>query len=193
MILIETVAAALVGLAVVALIIGPLAGQGSVAPPTIDEPEDIEETPKGLALAALREIEFDRETGKLSDDDYQGLKTRYTAEALALLRAEAAGKVEGEEGTAGQAARSAGSEASASDAHSAAPVADPVEALIADRVRQLQTGMARCPTCGPRPESDALFCSTCGRSLTVGGCVECGAPLVPGSRFCENCGVAVAK
>ena len=39
------------------------------------------------AVAALREIEFDRETGKLSDSDYAELKTRYTREALAELRA----------------------------------------------------------------------------------------------------------
>jgi hypothetical protein len=31
-----------------------------------------------MALAALKEIEFDRETGKLSDADYELLKTRYT-------------------------------------------------------------------------------------------------------------------
>jgi hypothetical protein len=184
MIFLETVAAALVGLAVVALIIGPLTGQGSVPPPTIDEPEDLEETPKGIALAALREIEFDRATGKLSDEDYQGLKAKYTAEALAVLRTEQAGRAD----NAGGFARAEG----ASDSPASSSV-DPVEALIADRVRQLRTGMARCPTCGPRPEGDALFCSTCGRSLTVGGCAECGAPLVPGSRFCENCGVAVAR
>jgi hypothetical protein len=187
MILIEAVAAALVGLAAVALIIGPLAGQGSVPPPTIDEPEDLEDTPKGVALAALREIEFDRATGKLSDEDYQALKTKYTAEALAVLRAEEAGRAEPPRQAGESPANSAASEPPAP------PAGDPVEALIADRVRQLQTGMARCPTCGPRPEGDALFCSTCGRSLAVGGCPECGAPLVPGSRFCEGCGVAVAK
>ena len=32
-------------------------------------------------------IKFDRETGKLSDSDYAELKTRYTREALAELRA----------------------------------------------------------------------------------------------------------
>ncbi len=193
MILLETVAAALVGLAVVALIVGPLAGQGSAAPATIDEPEDLEDTPKGVALAALREIEFDRATGKLSDEDYHGLKAKYTSEALAVLRAEEAGRA-GEAETAGVAPEpSAASEPPASPGFSASPASDPVEALIADRVRQLQTGMARCPACGPRPEGDALFCSTCGRSLTVGGCGECAAPLVPGSRFCENCGVAVAR
>jgi hypothetical protein len=192
MILLETVAAALVGLAAIALIIGPLTGQGATPPPTVDEPEDLEDTPKGLALSALREIEFDRATGKLSDEDYQGLKAKYTAEALAVLRAEEAAKAEAAGGPAGPAS-SAASEPSAAPPVAASAEADPVEALIADRVRQMRTGMARCPTCGPRPEGDALFCSTCGRSLTVGGCADCGAPLVPGSRFCENCGVAVAK
>ncbi|MDQ8168592.1 MAG: hypothetical protein P3C09_12625, partial [Gemmatimonadota bacterium] len=46
-----------------------------------------QDEPLDGAVAALREIEFDRETGKLSDDDYAELKTRYTREALAELRA----------------------------------------------------------------------------------------------------------
>ena len=37
-------------------------------------------------MAALREIEFDRATGKLSDADYDFLKARYTARALDALR-----------------------------------------------------------------------------------------------------------
>jgi hypothetical protein len=181
----EVVAAALVGLAVIALIIGPLAGQSPSSSTEVDEPEDLEETPKGRALAALREIEFDRATGKLSDEDYEALKSKYTAEALAVLRAETPA------GEAGEAAGS--SESPPVSEPPAAPTAstDPVEALIAERLRQLQAGSARCPTCGPRPESDALYCSRCGRSLSVGGCAECGAPLIPGSRFCESCGVAV--
>ena len=52
------------------------------------EPPDPEETPKGVALAALKEIEFDRETGKLSDEDYAFLKGKYTgAPRLAGARA----------------------------------------------------------------------------------------------------------
>ncbi|MFN8651742.1 MAG: zinc ribbon domain-containing protein [Gemmatimonadales bacterium] len=175
MMVLETVAAALVALAVIALIVSPLAGRQVVIPSTVDDPEDLDETPKGIALAALREIEFDKATGKLSDEDYQLLKTKYTAEALAVLRSEETGK----------APAAAAGTAPASD--------DPVEALVAEKVRLLQEGATKCPTCGPRPEGDALYCSSCGRSLTVGGCAECGAPLVPGSRFCENCGVAVAK
>lgn len=40
-----------------------------------------------LAIAALREIEFDRATGKLSDDDYATLRERYASQALAAMRA----------------------------------------------------------------------------------------------------------
>jgi hypothetical protein len=39
-----------------------------------------------LAVVALREIEFDRATGKLSDVDYAALRERYTAQALESMR-----------------------------------------------------------------------------------------------------------
>ena len=39
------------------------------------------------AIDALRELEFDRETGKISDADYEPLKTRYTEQAVAVMRA----------------------------------------------------------------------------------------------------------
>lgn len=38
------------------------------------------------AIDALREIEFDRETGKLSETDYAALKTRYTERAVTEMR-----------------------------------------------------------------------------------------------------------
>ena len=65
---------------------------------------------------------------------------------------------------------------------------DPVEGFIrAHRARQMV-----CPSCGPRPEPDARYCSTCGRDL-AGACPRCGAPAVdPGARFCASCGAALA-
>ena len=190
----EAIAAALVALAVVALIAGPLTRLGVTPPAGADEPEELAETPKGIALSALREIEFDRATGKLSDEDYAELKTKYTAEALAVLRAEGDGSAARRLGASTLPAATAAPSASAAEAAPAAGSAsaiDPLETMIADRVRLLQQTGIRCPACGPRPESDALFCSSCGRSLTAGGCAYCGAPLVPGSRFCESCGSAV--
>jgi hypothetical protein len=162
----EAIAAALVGMLAVFLVLRPL-----FSPPRRSsgpaEPLEPEETPKGVALTALKEIEFDRETGKLSDADYELLKQKYTGEALEALRAE-----------------------------ERATARTDVEALIAARVRTLRSVPAatvNCATCGPRPEPDAAFCSTCGhRLLVAGACEHCGAPLAPDSRFCEGCGTRVA-
>ena len=178
----ELLAAALVGLAVVWLVLQPLVLPGRPPAPAY-EPPDPEETPKGVALAALKEIEFDRETGKLSDEDYAFLKSKYTGVALEALRAEATDAPE---------AMSRPREPGAGGGD--------VEVLIAARVRALRSaatsappGGPTCPVCGPRPEPDAVICSTCGRRLLPGGaCAGCGAELGQGSRFCERCGTGVA-
>ncbi|HJP87289.1 MAG TPA: hypothetical protein VJ852_14955 [Gemmatimonadaceae bacterium] len=39
------------------------------------------------AVDALRELEFDRQTGKISAADYDSLRARYTEQALAVMRA----------------------------------------------------------------------------------------------------------
>jgi hypothetical protein len=178
---VEVIAAALVGVAVVWLVLQPLVAPGRPAAP-VYEPPDPEETPKGVALAALKEIEFDRETGKLSDEDYAFLKGKYTGAALEAMRAERA------DASAGSAPDPTG--AGGGD----------VEVMIAARVRALRfaatsapPGAPACPACGPRPEPDAVFCSSCGRRLQQGGsCAGCGAALDPGSRFCAQCGTGVA-
>jgi len=47
----------------------------------------VQRSAQSPALDALRELEFDRQTGKISDADYLALKTRYTEQALAVMRA----------------------------------------------------------------------------------------------------------
>ena len=173
----EVIAAVLVGAAAVWLVLQPLVAPGPPSAPVV-EPLDPEETPKGIALTALKEIEFDRETGKLSQADYELLKGKYTAAALEALRQE--------------------TEAGSGD----------VEAIVAAKVRALRFASAAtspnpssvrpdsgpaCATCGPRPEPDAIFCSTCGHRISPGlACDRCGAALAPGSKFCEACGRQVA-
>lgn len=51
---------------------------------------DAAPAPEHEAVVALREIEFDRATGKLSDADYDELRERYTERALESIRAAAA-------------------------------------------------------------------------------------------------------
>jgi hypothetical protein len=72
--------------------------------------------PPDYSVDALRELEFDQATGKISDSDYASLKARYTQKALVAMRAG--------------------------------------DKLVCDR-------------CGPRPELDAVFCSSCGAPLAA--------------------------
>src|SRR3954469_23138327 len=83
----EGLIAALVGLAVLWMVVQPMLRTSREDHRPV-EPVDPEETPRGIALTALKEIEFDRETGKLSDSDYEFLKTKYTSLALNALRQE---------------------------------------------------------------------------------------------------------
>src|SRR6185295_6682234 len=124
--LVEAIAAVLVGAAGLLLVLIPLFRPSRrIYRP--DEPLDPEETPRGVALTALKEIDFDRETGKLSDADYEFLKAKYTGIALDALRAE----------------------------QSPTPATQ-----------------RSCQSCGPRPEADAIFCSTCGVHLSASSNAE---------------------
>ena len=161
------------------LVLSPLFRPGSIGP-EVYEPPDPMETRKGVAVAALKEIEFDRETGKLSEGDYSELYARYSVEAIEAMRAE---------------------DASAAPATAGASMKtdDAIEAMVAADVLTLEAAVGSnanapaCSTCGPRPESDAVFCSQCGKLLPHPAlCVQCGAPLEPAGKFCGGCGVAVS-
>ena len=115
------------------------------------------------AIVALREIEFDRATGKLSDTDYAELKSRYTARALEAMRAR------GESGA------------------EAAP-----EDLVEATVLAYRARLKSCARCGPRPEPDAIYCSNCGAYLDE-KCAGCGRVVEEaGAAFCAGCGRQLA-
>jgi hypothetical protein len=143
--LLESIAAVLVGIAGLLLVLGPLL-RPTRWKPAAPEPLDPEETPRGIALTALKEIDFDRETGKLSESDYQFLKAKYTAAALEAMRSEAQ-----------------------SGERASAPAQPTVSPEIAALTLRTVGNLIRptCRTCGPRPEPDAVFCSTCGLHLAA--------------------------
>ncbi|MDX2192551.1 MAG: zinc ribbon domain-containing protein [Gemmatimonadales bacterium] len=156
----EAVAAVLVGLFILLLVLEPLvrgpAAAVEVAMPDFDEADD---TPKGLALAALREIEFDQATGKLSDDDYAMLKERYTARALEAMRVE--------EGRAGIAAPVPVAPAPATAPPCptcATPARDGAQFCEGCGMRLVAL---RCHGCGAWPATDGGFCEACGSRLVA--------------------------
>jgi hypothetical protein len=173
----ELIVGIVLAAAAVYVVLRPILTSTGAAPGTqdggaVDDGEDPEDdlSPRAVALRALKEIEFDRATGKLADADYAALEQKYTAEALAALRAEEPGP---SPGVAGPGAARAPAVAARSDAAPRLP---------------------HCPTHGPRPESDAAFCSACGRRLAAapGYCARCGAALEREASYCHACGTRVA-
>ncbi len=122
----------------------------------VDPDDDL--SPRAVALRALKEIEFDRATGKLTDADYDDLKRRYTAEAVQALRVEAA----------------VPTSVAAIAPHFAAPVV--TERACPVHGSRPESDPRYCSECGRRLESAAAFCS------------RCGAAMEPGAQFCSACG-----
>jgi hypothetical protein len=92
---------------------------------------------KELALAAIRELEFDYATGKISPEDYALLRARYEARALQAIRRAATAA----SGTAG---------------------GEPdLEALLEAEVAARRRSR-RCASCGAVLPQRARYCPSCG-------------------------------
>ena len=86
--MIPLVVGTVLALGMLSFVLYPLFMTGSLTPPASrGNPRDSEDVARNPALEALREIEFDRETGKLSDADYTALRTEYTQRAVEVMRA----------------------------------------------------------------------------------------------------------
>jgi len=118
-------------------------GRVVVAAEPIFSDSDDEDDPlaarRDRALAALKEIDFDKATGKLSDEDYERMKSQFTAEALEAIEAADAAK---------------------------APAAD-VEALIASARGGGPSVRKFCLECGAPLEGQGRFCVECGTPVAA--------------------------
>jgi hypothetical protein len=153
----------ILAVAVLAFVLAPVVlGVGRRSPAQRGLPRAHRGARSDLAIAALREIEFDRATGKLSDADYAMLRERYANEALAAMRASAL--------------------------NAPAMPDDPVEAAV----RAYRDAHPTCAKCGIRPEAGAIYCSNCGGFLRgkCDSCGT--AITASGVRYCIDCGHRLA-
>ena len=139
------IGAVLLVAAVVLYILQPmLSGQRASLHRELDEPTEAESR-RRVTLLALRDVEYDYATGKLTEGDYRALKRELSAEALAALDhvdAEAA----------------------------AGPAGAPPE--LEDEIARLRGGLrtgTTCSVCGSGNDAGSLFCSYCGAPLAHGG------------------------
>ncbi|HSA55875.1 MAG TPA: zinc ribbon domain-containing protein [Gemmatimonadaceae bacterium] len=149
------------------------AGDGAPARTPAVPPPPPDDDAAGLAL---REIELDREMGKLSEADYRALKARYDA-----ARA----------GTSASPSPVEALKPAPSGAPGQAAEPESLDERAEALVRRWRDQTVRCPACGERPEPDARYCSRCGRVLAP--CPQCGGHIdEPAARFCGRCGAALA-
>jgi len=134
-----------------------------------------EEEQKRAVLRALKDLEYERSVGKISDDDYHEYAARYRAEAKRLIQgleehlAEGRKQVEAElerrlskkpsqakgrppEAEMGE--KSALQADESSSPESAPPASEPNPPPTRD-----------CPACRVKNELDARFCKACGKSM----------------------------
>jgi hypothetical protein len=105
------------------------------------------------AMAAVKELDFDFQSGKLSDDDYEQLRTQQKALAIAAMQ-------ELDALTAAE-ARGAGRPGGESVTEAGASVGAAAGAGASDEPRQLRF----CPSCGFKLQPGEKFCGGCGIRL----------------------------
>ncbi len=118
---------------------------------------------RSLAVQGLHELEFDREMGKLSDDDYNSMHSALENRALTAmteverLRAEAAKKQ--------------ASVVALADATRKTPLprrTDTVPTLVVHHEVPRPSSSRKirfCPQCGTRSAPDSNFCAECGAAI----------------------------
>lgn len=111
------------------------------------------EREKTLTLRALKDLEFDRAMGKISEADFAEITTRLRARATRLI-----GQLDAEHSYREQIERDIALRVGTEPAPGTAPAA---KAIAAQDART-------CQTCGRNSDIDARFCKHCGTSLESG-------------------------
>jgi hypothetical protein len=156
--------ALLLSLAALAFVLWPLFS--AKAKPYHTENDELSEllVRKEGIMAAIKDLEFDHQVGKVSEEDYQRFDARLRRQAIIYMQ-----QIE-------------------KIAPQATGLEDALEAEIA-RQRRIANGKDAVPAkvettkvVGAAPTlSSSRFCTTCGE------------PLLPGHKFCANCGTPVAS
>jgi len=181
-------AAVLIGGAfyLVALPILQHARRVSARPPLSLEQERLDDllADRDAAFQALRELNFDHQVGKITDEDFVAFEAHLKRNAAACLRALDEWEQE------------------------AASTFDDVleQAIHARKQTLIRAGMAGliesgdgriCPKCGNLAALEDRFCGGCGAALldapprqatTALECPGCGHPHLAGDKFCPGCG-----
>lgn len=183
------VALSLLGAATVLFVLTPVFRPETArdAAPVLDdvgrELQDLEE--KKLRLyAAIKDLDFEKEAGKVSGDDYDRARDDYlgqVAEILARIDVLSPKPAPGAGGKSKRAAKTPESEAGPERRTETEP-----ESTSRDEDTRA------CGGCGVANPASAKFCMSCGKALDL-VCDACGTKLPDDAKFCLSCGKKVSS
>lgn len=130
---------------------------------------------KETLLAAIKEIDFDYKTGKLSDEDYQELQEVYRSKAMSVIE-----EIEESEKKQGEAMEKKLEEEIKASRQKGDNIQPP---------KQTKATL-NCPSCSNPYVAGDKFCQRCGyafKSL----CQNCGQSLAKTDKYCPDCGKSV--
>ena len=151
------------------------------------------------ALAAIKDLMFDYEMGKVLVEDYETLLAKSKLEAAQIRRQidllSQSSEPEIDPAIAAK-IETLVAELKSSDQNGNEALWQDVEAEI-ETLKNVHLD-ATCPNCGKPIQVGDTFCSGCGQSLAEvktqrHTCSKCGAPIQPDDAFCAKCGTAWSK
>jgi rRNA maturation endonuclease Nob1 len=141
------------------IVIDPLVGKSKRLRWKAKIPAKTVEEQKRQSLVAIQELDFDFQTGKIEQPDYESLRAALLADAAQAFEA--------------------------ADLMGSAPE-DELEKMVNDRRRKLKN-TRRCDHCGASLRSQNRFCSACGAQVES-LCSGCGVAVHRDDKFCSTCG-----
>jgi len=183
---------ALVGLAIAVIVVvyitQPLVIKTRVKTAAQESPRDKLLAERDALYTAIRDLDFDFQTGKLLEADYRVMREKYTARGVEILKELDALGLDRQLQIADSRRRTTVS--------SRPPVvADDVEAAVQARRK------SKSPVAGRMAEEDEIEAAIRARRQTKissqqstashQACPSCGAPFDPADRFCAKCGTAL--
>lgn len=174
------IAALLVAALAIAFVAYPLLRRSTAAGSYTTRDDELDQllAAREGAYRAIRDLDFDYQTGKLAEEDYRQLRAKYAARAVSVMQALDQRDEEGEGLALDTVLEQEILEARRKIARPAAQTTHQADVLT-------------CPECGRERAPEDRFCAGCGASLAQ-LCPDCGAPFDEGDRFCARCGARLA-
>lgn len=170
MLWIAIVFAILISLAAAAYVVWPLVRPEP--PPVVVEDDRLADliARKDAVLAAIKDLEFDYQVGKLSDEDYERFNQRLRRQAIGLIQQieqEAPESANLDAQLEAEIARQRKTRTTAAVPQAAAPVAAAASALVAASPAVAVAETHYCTQCGQPVAATHKFCAHCGTPVAA--------------------------